>query len=76
MKQTEPMKIFFCLQMFYMAVAIYAPSLALSAVTPLKLDLTVIFTSLLCTIYTSLVSLIYILQMAIGTIKSVKLIYT
>jgi len=44
-------------QMLFTAMAIYAPSLALSAVTPLKLDVTIIATSLVCTIYTTVVSL-------------------
>jgi len=43
--------------MFFMAITIYIPGLALSAVTPLSITVTIIITGAVCTFYTSLVSL-------------------
>lgn len=49
------MSYFWVFQIVYMGVTIYAPALALSAVTPIKLDWAIALTSLICTLYTAAV---------------------
>lgn len=48
--------IIFCIQMlFYMAIALYTPSLAIQQVMGISLWISIVLTGIICTIYTSLV---------------------
>lgn len=49
-------------QLIYMGVTVYVPALALSAVTPISIEWSIIMTSFVCTSYTAFVSLIKTLR--------------